>query len=79
MVPGPLPAFLRARLDSASPQRGITSVEYALMAGIIALLLVASSAYLFRAVERKFGRDECCARLAYQGGGCPTDPPPGSC
>jgi Flp pilus assembly pilin Flp len=51
-------------------ERGVTSVEYALMAAIIALLLVAGVVALHGAVQERFERDAECAEQAYDTVGC---------
>jgi Flp pilus assembly pilin Flp len=47
-------------------ERGVTSVEYALMAAIIALLLISGVVALFDAVQDRFERDADCAEQAYE-------------
>jgi Flp pilus assembly pilin Flp len=51
-------------------ERGVTSVEYALMAAIIALLLIGGVVALFDAVQERFNRDADCAAQAYERVGC---------
>jgi Flp pilus assembly pilin Flp len=51
-------------------ERGVTSVEYALMAAIIALLLIAGVVALHGAVKERFERDADCAEQAYDAVGC---------
>lgn len=51
-------------------ERGVTSVEYALMAAIIVLLLVGGAVALFDAVQERFDRDADCAAQAYEDVGC---------
>jgi Flp pilus assembly pilin Flp len=51
-------------------ERGVTSVEYALMAAIIALLLIAGVVSLYGAVQERFERDADCAEQAYNTVGC---------
>jgi Flp pilus assembly pilin Flp len=51
-------------------ERGVTSVEYALMAAIIALLLIAGVVSLYGAVQDRFERDANCAEQAYDSVGC---------
>jgi Flp pilus assembly pilin Flp len=51
-------------------ERGVTSVEYALMAAVIALLLVIGVVNLFDAVQERFERDAECAEQAYNSVGC---------
>jgi Flp pilus assembly pilin Flp len=52
------------------PERGVTSVEYALMVAVIAVLLVAGVVALFDAVQDRFDRDAGCARDAYSDVSC---------
>jgi Flp pilus assembly pilin Flp len=49
---------------------GVTSVEYALMVSIIALLLVAGVVALFNAVQERFDQNADCAEQAYESPGC---------
>jgi Flp pilus assembly pilin Flp len=51
-------------------ERGVTSVEYALMAAVIVLLLVGGAVALFDAVQERFDRDAECAAQAYDDVGC---------
>jgi Flp pilus assembly pilin Flp len=51
-------------------ERGVTSVEYALMAAIIVLLLVGGVVGLFNAVQERFERDADCAAQSYSDVGC---------
>ena len=51
-------------------ERGVTSVEYALMAAIIVLLLVGGAVALFDAVQARFDANEECAAQAYSEVGC---------
>jgi Flp pilus assembly pilin Flp len=51
-------------------ERGVTSVEYALMAAVIVLLLVGGVVALLNAVQERFDRDAGCAAESYQGVGC---------
>jgi Flp pilus assembly pilin Flp len=51
-------------------ERGVTSVEYALMAAIIALLLISGVVALFDAVQARFEHDADCAEQAYDNVGC---------
>jgi Flp pilus assembly pilin Flp len=53
-----------------SQERGVTSVEYALMAAIIALLVIGGVVALFDAVQDRFNRDAGCAAQAYDRVGC---------
>jgi Flp pilus assembly pilin Flp len=51
-------------------ERGVTSVEYALMVSIIALLLVVGVVALFNAVQERFDHDADCAEQAYTDVSC---------
>jgi Flp pilus assembly pilin Flp len=51
-------------------ERGVTSVEYALMASIIALLLVVGVVALYNAVQERFDDNADCAEQAYENVGC---------
>jgi Flp pilus assembly pilin Flp len=51
-------------------ERGVTSVEYALMAAIIVLVLIGGIVALRDAVEARFNRDAGCAAQAYNDVGC---------
>jgi Flp pilus assembly pilin Flp len=51
-------------------ERGVTSVEYALMVSIIALLLVIGVVALFNAVQERFDQNADCAEQAYEDVGC---------
>ena len=51
-------------------ERGVTSVEYALMAAIIVLLLVGGVAALYSAVQGRFNDNAECAAQAYNDVGC---------
>ena len=51
-------------------ERGVTSVEYALMASIIALLLVVGVVALSNAVQERFDDNADCAEQAYEQVGC---------
>ena len=51
-------------------ERGVTSVEYALMVTIIVILLVGGVVALFDAIQERFDRDAGCAATAYRGEGC---------
>ncbi|HET7516297.1 MAG TPA: Flp family type IVb pilin [Actinomycetes bacterium] len=51
-------------------ERGVTSVEYALMVSIIALLLVAGVVALYNAVQERFDQNADCAEQAYEQVGC---------
>jgi Flp pilus assembly pilin Flp len=51
-------------------ERGVTSVEYALMAAIIVLVLIGGVLALHDAVKGRFNRDAGCAAQAYEDVGC---------
>ena len=51
-------------------ERGVTSVEHALMVAIIVLLLVGGAVTLFDAIQNHFEADADCAAQAYQDVGC---------
>ena len=51
-------------------ERGVTSVEYALMAAIIVLLLVGGVVALYEAVQERFNDNADCAAQAYNDVGC---------
>ncbi len=51
-------------------ERGVTSVEYALMAAIIVLLLVGGVVALRDAVQERFNDNAECAAQAYNDVGC---------
>jgi Flp pilus assembly pilin Flp len=51
-------------------ERGVTSVEYALMASIIAVLLVVGVVALYNAVQERFDDNADCAEQAYEQVGC---------
>jgi Flp pilus assembly pilin Flp len=50
--------------------RGVTSVEYALMAAIIVLVLVSGIVALFNAVQTRFDQDADCAAETYRDVSC---------
>ena len=51
-------------------ERGVTSVEYALMAAIIVLVLVSGIVALFNGVQARFDRDADCAAGTYRDVDC---------
>ena len=51
-------------------ERGVTSVEYALMAAIIVLVLVSGIVALFNAVQSRFDADASCAAETYRDVDC---------
>ena len=50
--------------------RGVTSVEYALMAAIIVLVLVSGIVALFNGVQARFDHDADCAAETYRDVDC---------
>jgi Flp pilus assembly pilin Flp len=51
-------------------ERGVTSVEYALMAAIIVLVLVSGIVALYNAVQSRFDDDGQCAAETYRDVDC---------
>jgi Flp pilus assembly pilin Flp len=51
-------------------ERGVTSVEYALMVSIITLLLVVGIVALYNAVQERFDDNADCAEQAFENVGC---------
>ncbi|HEV2919912.1 MAG TPA: Flp family type IVb pilin [Actinomycetota bacterium] len=51
-------------------ERGVTSVEYALMAAIIAVVLLSGIVALFNAVQTRFDQDADCAAETYRDVNC---------
>lgn len=51
-------------------ERGVTSVEYALMVAVIVLVLVGGVVALFDAIQDHFEADADCAAEAYKDVGC---------
>jgi Flp pilus assembly pilin Flp len=51
-------------------ERGVTSVEYALMAAVIVLVLVSGIVALFNAVQSRFDADASCAAETYHDVDC---------
>jgi Flp pilus assembly pilin Flp len=51
-------------------ERGVTSVEYALMAAIIVLVLVSGIVALSNAIQARFDADDRCAAEAYRDVSC---------
>jgi len=70
LITGPVRSRLRIRMRGLATERGLTSVEYALMAALVVVLLVGGTYYLFQSVQDRFDRNESCASVAYRGGGC---------
>jgi Flp pilus assembly pilin Flp len=70
LITGPERSRLRFHTRGSAAERGLTSVEYALMAAIVVLLLVGGTYYLFQSIQDRFDRNESCASVAYRGGGC---------
>jgi Flp pilus assembly pilin Flp len=61
---------MRVKVRPGWAERGVTSVEYALMVTVIVVLLVGGVLVLFDAVQDRFDRDAGCAATAYKGEGC---------
>jgi Flp pilus assembly pilin Flp len=57
-------------VGGSAAERGVTSVEYALLVAVIVILLVGGLATLFDAVRDRFDRATGCATTAYRGQGC---------
>jgi Flp pilus assembly pilin Flp len=53
-----------------SGDRGLTSVEYALMVAVVVILLVGGLVPMLNAVRERFDRNTSCAATAYRGQGC---------
>jgi len=70
LITGPVRSRQGARMRGPAAERGLTSVEYALMAALVVLLLVGGTYYLFQSVQNRFAHNESCASVAYRGGGC---------
>ena len=51
-------------------ERGVTSVEYALMVAVIALVLISGIVALFNAVQTRFDQDADCAAETYHDVNC---------
>ena len=50
--------------------RGLTSIEYALMIAVVVILLAGGLVAMLDAVRERFDRDTSCAATAYRGQGC---------
>jgi Flp pilus assembly pilin Flp len=61
---------MRVRVGDPRGDRGVTSVEYALMVAVLVLLLVGGLVMLVDAVRERFDRTTSCAATAYEGQGC---------
>lgn len=70
MITGPVRSRRVRRMRVPAAEHGLTSVEYALMAALVAVLLIGGTYYLFQSVQDRFSRNESCASVAYRGGGC---------
>ncbi len=70
LTTGPVRSRLHNHARGPAAERGLTAVEYALMAAIIVVLLVGGTYYLFQGVQDRFDRNQSCASVAYRGGGC---------
>jgi Flp pilus assembly pilin Flp len=51
-------------------ERGVTSVEYALMAAIVVLVVIGGLVALHDAISARFDHDADCAAQAYDNVGC---------
>ena len=61
---------MRVRVGGPGGDRGLTSVEYALLVAVVVLLLVGALAITVDAVRERFDRGAGCAATAYRGQGC---------
>jgi Flp pilus assembly pilin Flp len=64
LIPGPHGRF---RAEARSGEQGLTSVEYALIAAVVVLLLTGGVYYLFTGIQARFDRSEQCASSAWEG------------
>jgi Flp pilus assembly pilin Flp len=60
---------MRVRVGGPDGERGVTSVEYALMVAVVVLLLVGGLAMTVDAIRERFDRSTSCAAVAYRGQG----------
>jgi Flp pilus assembly pilin Flp len=65
LVPGP--PYGRFRAQARSGEQGVTSVEYALLAAVIVLLLTGGVYALYTGIQARFDRSEQCANSAWEG------------
>jgi Flp pilus assembly pilin Flp len=65
LVPGPPNGRFRAQARSG--EQGVTSVEYALLAAVIVLLLTGGVYALYTGIQARFDRSEQCANSAWEG------------
>ena len=70
MAPGAPRLRSRAGRPSTRAEKGVTAVEYALMAAVIVALLIGGITLLTDAVHSRFDRNASCASVAWTGGGC---------
>jgi Flp pilus assembly pilin Flp len=62
---------MRVRVGGDPPgDRGLTSIEYALMIAVVVILLVGGLVTMLDAVRERFDRNTSCAATAYRGQGC---------
>jgi Flp pilus assembly pilin Flp len=61
---------MRMRVDGSAAERGVTSVEYALLVAVIVVVLVGGVVALYDAVRDRFDHATGCAATAYRGRGC---------
>jgi Flp pilus assembly pilin Flp len=57
----------RFGVQARSAEKGLTSVEYALLAAVIVLLLTGGVYALYAGVQARFDRSEQCANSAWEG------------
>jgi Flp pilus assembly pilin Flp len=60
---------MRVRVGGPAAERGVTSVEYALLVAVV-VVLVGGLVALYDAVRDRFDRASGCAATAYRGRGC---------
>jgi Flp pilus assembly pilin Flp len=65
LIPGP--PHGRFRAEARSGEQGLTSVEYALLAAVIVLLLTGGVYSLYVGLQARFDRSEQCATSAWEG------------
>jgi Flp pilus assembly pilin Flp len=61
---------MRVRVGDPGGDRGLTSVEYALLLAVVVSLLVGGLLTMADAVRERFDRSAGCAATAYRGQGC---------
>jgi Flp pilus assembly pilin Flp len=65
LIPGP--PHGRFRAEARSGEQGLTSVEYALIAAVVGLLLTGGVYYLYTGIQARFDHSEQCATSAWEG------------